>query len=244
MNRKISKESDKSIGLIKTDTDIGVSGSNQDIGRTATVTGHELMNEAAALRENNIILSDKVTSTAVNAPYITKFRKFERGDNFAIFCDRFKEYVCIANIRDINLYLIFLQHINDDQTYSILKLVDLTRVERGDAKIFCEKYKQAFYGEESIFLKNELLNCNQHTNESIDDYVYRLRKKANVAYKNQDNADEMCLLVFLRGVKDPNIKIKLAESYLQTFSDAIKLARRIERVEMPMKILPNEPLMS
>ena len=111
MDHKISKESDESIGLIKTDTDLEVSGSNQDIGRTVTVTGHKLMNEAAALRKNNIISSDKITSTAEKTPYITKFRKFERGDNFAIFCDRFKEYVCITNICDINLYPILVIHI-------------------------------------------------------------------------------------------------------------------------------------
>ena len=235
MDHKISKECDKSIGLIKTDTDLEVSGSNQDIGRTVTVTGHKLMTEAAALLQNNITSADKVTNAAKNAPHIAKFRKFERGDHFAIFCDRFIEYICLSKINDTNLYLLFLQYINDDQTYSILKSVELTSMERGDAKIFCEKYKQAFYGGESLLLKNELLSCNQRTGESIDDYIYRLRKKANVAYKNPDYADESCLLAFLRGVKDPDMRIKLAEAPLKTFNDAIKLARRIERVEISMK---------
>ena len=234
MDHKISKESDESIGLIKTNTDLEVSGSNQDIGRTVTVTGHKLMTEAAALRANNTS-SDKVTSTAKNTPYITKFRKFERGDHFAIFCDRFIEYVYISKIRDINLYLIFLQYINDDQTYSNLKCVELTSIQRGDAKMFCEKYKQAYYGEESTLLKNELLSCNQRAGESIDDYVYRLRKNAKVAYKNLENANKNCLLAFLRGVQDHNMKIKLAEASFQTFDDAIKLAKRIERVEISMK---------
>ena len=61
-------------------------------------------------------------------------------------------------------------------------------------------------------LKNELLNCNQHTGESIDDYVYRLRKKAKVAYKNPENANENCLLAFLRGLQDHNMRIKLGEA--------------------------------
>ena len=45
----------------------------------------------------------------------------------------------------------------------------------------------------------------------------------------------MCLLVFLRGVKDPGMRIKLGEASLQTFNDAIKLARRLEKVEITMK---------
>ena len=212
MEQNIDLKSDMDIGLIKSDIDQKEVESKQDTPRPLTMTGQKLLTEAAELRQNSVISPDKVTNTAKIAPHIIKFQKYERGDNFAIFCERFIEYICISKIHDINLYLIFLQYVNDDQTYSILKSVDLTRAEKGNAKYFCEKYKHAFYGDEKLLLKNELLNCKQHTNENIDEYVYKLRRKATVAYKNQENADEMCLIVFLRGVKDPDMRIKLAEA--------------------------------
>ena len=183
MDHKISKESDKSIGLIKTDTDLEVSGSNQDKDRTVTVTGQKLLTEAHTLHQYNITSSDKVTETA--GIVAMKFNRFQRVDNFAFFCQKFIEYISLSKIHDTNLYLLFLQYINDDQTYTILKSVDLTRAEKGNAKYFCEKYKHAFYGDEKLLLKNELLNCKQHTHENIDEYVYKLRRKATVAYKNQ-----------------------------------------------------------
>ena len=172
-------------------------------------------------------LSETLSSFRVSQ--ITKLSKFTKGGNFSRFCERFKEYVHLTKMRDRDLYMLLLQNV-DDQTYSTLKAVKLEVTQRGDPEIFCEIYKRAVYGDELISLKNEVLNCRQISGEDISEYVYRLREKANIAYSDQKSADENCLLAFLRGVRDTEMKVKLNESSFTGFNEAVKLSKKIERV--------------
>ena len=176
-------------------------------------------------------MSDNVSYFVNNMYRITDIKKYCKGDNFPVFCERFKAYVCIAKLNDLNLYLYFLQLIDDDHTYSILKTVDLSANEKRSADSFCEKYKEALYGDELFFLKSKLLNCTQMENEDISGYVYRMREMASIAYKDRERGEENCLLAFLKGVKSTEMRIKLNESIILNFTDAVKLANKIERVE-------------
>ena len=168
---------------------------------------------------------------------ITKLRKFSKGENFSRFCERFQEYVYITNMRDVNLYMFFLQNV-DDETYSVLKTARLTTEKKADASLFCEVYRNAIYGDESLSLKNEVMDCTQKSGETVSDYAYRLREKANIAYSDPDMGEDNCLLTFLRGVRDPSIKRKLNEAPLSDFSEAIKLAKKLERVENMLNTKP------
>ena len=83
--------------------------------------------------------------------------------------------------------------------------------------------------DESIQLKNDLMNCKQESEETISHYVYRLREMATVAYSSDNEAEEQCLLAFLRGIHVARIKRKMNESVLTSFKSAIKFAKRLER---------------
>ena len=197
----------------------------------------ELFSEEAADRRPEQIVSTSRGMASLPITHMNKISKFSNGDNFSRFCERFIEYVYITKMCDRNLYLFFLQNV-DDQTYSALKMVKLENSAKCDATIFCEIYKNAIYGDESLFLKNEVLNCQQKAAETISQYTYRLREKANIAYLNSEIADENCLLAFLRGVKSNDMKIKLNEAFLNNFNEAVKMAKKIERVE---GMLGNQP---
>ena len=43
----------------------------------------------------------------------------------------------------------------------MLKPVSLTGSEERNPKLFCDEYTEIIYGEESVALKNELINCKQ-----------------------------------------------------------------------------------
>jgi exonuclease VII small subunit len=160
-----------------------------------------------------------------------KLPKFQKGDNFARYCQRFLEYIEISTISDKNLYMYFLQNINDDQTYSMLKTIELTPEQKASAQAFCPLYKTAIYGEVSIYLKNEVMECKQRNDEAISDFVYRLREKASIAYTDPAILEENCFIAFLRGVKDPQLKRKLNEATsLTNFKEAVKLAKRLEKI--------------
>ena len=132
-----------------------------------------------------------------------------------------------------------MQHL-DDETYSILKAVTIpnTGDYKSNPELFCELYKTAIYGDTSITLKNEVLECKQKSDETVSDFVYRLRSKASIAYTNIETANETCLSAILRGLKDPQMKRKLNEdTTIKTFEDAIKLAKRLEQIN---KMLDND----
>ena len=158
-----------------------------------------------------------------------KLRKFEKNDNFARFCERFSEYCELTNMDPANQYTFFLQNV-DDKTYSILKSVTISDDQKRHKDQFCALFKRAIYGDESLALKNELRDCKQKSDEKVSDYVYRLREKARIAYPDQEEADENCLLAFIRGVRDSHIRRKLNEATIVTFRDATKLAKRLEKV--------------
>ena len=178
------------------------------------------------------------TLSGIRLSHINKLRQFSKGENFQRFCERFKEYVYITKMKDDNLYVFFLQHV-DDETYSILKTVHLEENEKRDTDAFCKLYKKAIYGDEALALKNELLSCQQKEDEDISGYAYRLRDKANVAYDSPQMADENCLIAFLRGIRNSEMRIKLNEASLAAFDDAIKMAKKIEMVGNMLK--PKNP---
>ena len=160
----------------------------------------------------------------------TKIPKYVKSDNFSRYCERFQEYVLISRVESPNLHMYFLQNV-DDETYSQLRDVELNDQQKADPVQFCEAFKKAIYGDVSISLKNEVMECRQKADEDIAKYAYRLREKAIVAYDNPATADENCLIAFLRGVKDINIRRKLNEATsLTAFKDAVKMAKRLEKV--------------
>ena len=159
-----------------------------------------------------------------------KLRKFLKGENFAQYCERFKEFAYISKIQDKKLYLYFLQHM-DDETYSVLKLVSLSESEQADPELFCDEFKREIYGEECTTLKAEVLDCKQLSSESIEKYAYRLREKGIIAFSEENVANQNCLIAFIKGVRDPYIGRKLNEEELHSFSEAVKLAKRLEAIE-------------
>ena len=169
----------------------------------------------------------------------SKIPRYKKDENFSRYCERFQEFIYLSKVTDPNLYLYFLQHL-DDETYSILKAVTIpdTGDYKSNPKLFCELYKTAIYGDTSITLKNEVLECKQKSDETVSDFVYRLRSKASIAYTNLETANETCLSAILRGLKDPQMKRKLNEdTTIKTFEDAIKLAKRLEQIN---KMLDND----
>lgn len=170
------------------------------------------------------------TLSKMRISQIMKLRKFSKGENFSRFCERFQGYVSITKISDKNLYMLFLQNV-DDETYSVLNTVRLSDNQKGDPTEFCNVFKNAIYGDESIALKNEVMDCKQESDEDIAQFVYRLRDKANIAYSDPDIREENSLLTFMRGVKDVYIKRRLNECTFANFSEAVTLGKKLERVE-------------
>ena len=163
--------------------------------------------------------------------YPTKYPKYQKGDSFARYCEKFQEHVLISNKSDPNLYIHFLQNV-DDETYAKLKLINLTADQKTDAASFCALYKTAIYGSQQVQLINEVRDCRQESDESITDYAFKLGEKANIAHADPAIREQECYLTFLRGVHNKNIKRKLNESRsLNNFNEAVEYAKQLDTVE-------------
>ena len=159
-----------------------------------------------------------------------KLKRYEKGDNFSRFCDRFKEYVQLTGMKPEHQFSYFLQSV-DDQTYAMLKSITVSDTQKLNVDEFCRLFIRAKYGDESFTLKNEVRDCKQSIDQNISDYVFKLREKANVAYSNPQEAEENCLLAFLRGIRNVDLRRKLNEATITTFAEAVKFAKKLERVE-------------
>ena len=200
-----------------------LTGINQFLPKTA------IKDEPEVSENNSAVLTSALGRMNFSLGHMTKLRKFEKGENFSRFCERFQEYVQIADIKGSQLHFFFLQHV-DDETYSTLKAVNLKEEEKQDSALFCELYKQAIYGTDSVPLKNEILECKQEIGESISTFSHRIREKASVAFSTVEAIDENSLLALMRGIRDSDIRRKLAESTVSTFSEALKLAKKLEKI--------------
>ena len=159
-----------------------------------------------------------------------KLRSFKKGENFARFCERFKQYIAITKMEDNQLNLLFLQNV-DEETYAKLSSIRLKDSEKCNSQIFCEIYKAVIYGQECTVLKNEVLECKQLENESIDDYAFRLKEKAFIAFPDEIEAEQSSTLTFYRGVKNLYIKRRLNEKSFTNLEEAVLYAKRLEKVE-------------
>ena len=98
-----------------------------------------LQTEESEIDDEANKLADAISS--VKLSQVSKLSKFSKGENFSRYCDRFLEYIKISRMRDRDLYLYFLQNM-DDETYTILKTAKLTPEEKADGKLFVEIYKR------------------------------------------------------------------------------------------------------
>ena len=156
---------------------------------------------------------------------------FEKGDNFVLFCERFKEHVQLCRMKpDIQLS-VFYSCITDNQLYSHFKTALLPDKYRTNYQEFIKFFKNFLFDDDRIYFRRQLTECFQEKGECISDYEYRLRNISTVAYhEHPERAEEQCLLVFFNGIFDPVLRRKLNENPdIQTFQKAVSVAKHLER---------------
>ena len=172
-----------------------------------------------------------VTSALNNFSFSSQLPKFHKGEDFSMHCARFSEHVALAQILPAQQFPIFLQSIQCDQTYSLIRNSNLSPEEKRDSNLFLESLKNILYGQDRYSNRNILLDSTQSPTETISEFVFRLRQQASIAFStDRDRGEETCFLVFLRGLHDQQIRRKLNEMNLNSFSTAIREAEHLERV--------------
>ena len=164
--------------------------------------------------------------------------KYKRGENFHLFCENFLEYVTLSKLNDENLPLLFLQLV-DEQTKAKLKLIPLDADQRRNARKFIEVYERKMApAHESRTFKSMLADLSQKSEESIEEFAYRIFSIASRAYSDDEKIirEEASYNAFMRGISDPYIKRKLHEdSSLDSFERATEEASRLETINRALQ---------
>ena len=159
--------------------------------------------------------------------------QFNTGKNFPTFCHRFQHYITLGHVQDPNLYLLFLNLV-DDRT--LRKLEEVTAVlspaEKRDATLFLPLFMRAINpASEARALRVELRQMPQKLGESVEDYAHRIKEVASQAYTDSPRLrNEACLTTFSQGLQDTNMRVKLMEAEVDSFEAAIQIARKHERI--------------
>ena len=159
--------------------------------------------------------------------------QFNTGKNFPTFCQRFQHYITLGHVQDPNLYLLFLNLV-DDRT--LRKLEEVTAVlspaEKRDATLFLPLFMRAINpASEARALRVELRQMPQKLGESVEDYAHRIKEVASQAYTDSPRLrNEACLTTFSQGLQDTNMRVKLMEAEVDSFEAAIQIARKHERI--------------
>lgn len=170
--------------------------------------------------------------------YITKPPRMGKGDSFANYCERFKAYVQMTDLRD-NLDLLFMQNV-DSNTYTSLKATAaaLTPDQKTDADVMCRQFLGALYGDEKVSLRNDLLNMKQKPGESVAEFGNRIQEASSMAYTSPEQAREASLLALLRGISKNSLRQKMNEATVTSFPEAIRLAKKLESVTAMFEAAP------
>ena len=162
---------------------------------------------------------------------IPKPDRFQKGQNFSRFVRRFVQYITLSKMEGENLDLLFLSFIDHDETYEKLSRIELSELEKCNLKSLVERFEKELYPNiASQTLKSELQNLCQKSDESAEEFAFRISEIADKAYDNLAIRNESALSAFIRGVRESAIKAKILEAEVNHFNGAIKIATKWEKI--------------
>ena len=165
--------------------------------------------------------------------------KYQRGQNFSKFCEKFIDYITLSKIQDDNLYILFL-NLLDDFTLDKLRKVPLSLGQRKDARGFLEVYEKKMspsHGGRTY--RTKLTELKQDTGEKVEDFAYRIADTASRAYSDTEHMlqEEASFATFMKGLCDQDLRMKLHEDVsISTFDGAVDEATRLENLRDTLKV--------
>ena len=165
--------------------------------------------------------------------------KFNFGENFAQFCEKFKRYVVLNNLDNTpNLHLRFLSLL-DTKTDIMFSSVILTEPQQSNVdeicKIFLQNYDPIL---DQAEIMKRLLQIKQKPKQSITDFAYQLQSYFRQFASSFDNEAEKSNIMekylinaFCEGLR--NIEIRrhlLAIKTERTFQNILNYAKKYEYI--------------
>lgn len=154
------------------------------------------------IKESTRLHSEEALTSVQTSRFSYKLKtpeRFKREDNFTLFCQNFMDYIKLAKIRDENLYLFFLSLV-DDFTKEKLKSVALSKEEKKNAELFIAGYEKKMTPQHEVeSLRFKLIDSKQSSEESIEDFAFRLKQMSAKAFTAEEEVSRptSCYSIFL-----------------------------------------------
>ena len=131
------------------------------------------------------------------------------------------------------MYLYFLSLV-DDFTKEKLKNVALSDKEKQSAKLFIAAYEKRMIPQHEVEnLRFKLIDSEQSSDESIEDFAFRLKQMSAKAFTADEEVSRStsCYSAFLKGLASKNLRVKLRESReVSNFEQAVEEACRLHEI--------------
>jgi hypothetical protein len=179
-----------------------------------------------------ITIRDETPMTA----RFTAPKEYKHGDNFTIWCSRFRRYLRASRIQRDDAFELLLNHVDDRTLETLEPVADrLTTFEKRDPEKFIPIFEQAIYPKSDIRSLRQLMtngNLIQEESEDVDTFASRVRSLAKRAYNNPSERHEPCLNAFLNGMRDGNLfdKVISVPGAEDNFDLAVESARKFEKL--------------
>ncbi len=197
-------------------------------------------NPLPPIRLTRPVKSSSFTQSASNSgARLQRPPKFKKGDNFNRFAKRFREHVLLSGTQSDQLHYYMLSYIDCETTWE--KLSDLSDSLSNKEKANIDRLIAIYTAElfpptEARAMRTELQALRQKETESLEDFSFRIKEAAGKAAYDSDNLRNECSLqTLIAGVRDSEIKKKLLENDVTSFSEALKIALKQERIVAAVK---------
>ena len=160
--------------------------------------------------------------------------RFKIGHNFSDFCTDFKEHVELTKLKDDNLHLYFLSLL-ETQVKKKLRKVELTPDQKKSPERFIPIFRRKMMPpHEAQNLQMDFMDIEQKTDESIESFAHRVEDTASLAFAEDSEKarGEACRSAFIKGLRATDVRIKLRESRITVFTDAVEEAIRLQGIQL------------
>ena len=183
--------------------------------------------------------TNSLTTTTRLAARISPPKEYKHGDDFTIWCTRFRRYLSMSNVSGRGSLDLFLNCVDDRTSQKLDSTVErMTADEKCQPDLFIPICISILYpASESRALRLELTQLSQETDEDIEGFASRIRNIGARAYSDNLSAkDECCLTAFMHGIRNSDIKVDVMKGEANSFEEAVSLATKFERIRASVDI--------
>ena len=201
-----------------------------------SLTDQEIAPEAAETDQTQGDSEPEDTTEGNNVKFnfkLTRPEKFKDGQNFADFCEDFREHIELTRMKDDNLYIFFLSLL-ENQVKKKLRKVTLEPEQKRNAGKFIPIYRRKMMPpHEAENLQMDFSDLSQGKDETIESFSHRVEDIASLAFAEDTEKalNDACFSAFVKGLRDVDLRIKLREGKIRKFSTVVEEACRVNGIK-------------